>query len=43
MTHYSVGATESQWERPWEYEGEEIECTEVHQIEKLIKVWESVK
>jgi hypothetical protein len=28
-THYSVGATESQDERPYEYEEDEIECEEV--------------
>jgi len=40
-TYYSVGATECQDERPWEYE-DEIECTEVEkklvQIEKWIPV-----
>ena len=41
-THYSEGATEIQDERPWEYENE-IECTEVHIVEKLMKVWESVQ
>lgn len=40
-TGYSVGATEHQEERPWEYE-DEVECTEVHQVEKLVKVWEPV-
>lgn len=39
---YSVGATEEQDEGPWEYE-DEIECAEVHQIEKVVKVWEPVK
>lgn len=38
---YSVGATEQQDEGPWEYE-EEVECMEVHQVEKLKKVWELV-
>lgn len=38
---YSVGATESQDESPWEYV-KEVECTEVHQVEKLVKVWEAV-
>lgn len=38
-TRYMVGATESQDERPWEFE-EEIEAQEVHQLEKKIFVWE---
>jgi len=38
-TSYSEGATESQDERPWEYETE-IECTEVKIVEKLVKTWE---
>ncbi|MDN9010043.1 hypothetical protein [Brevibacillus laterosporus] len=40
-TGYSVGATECQDERPWEYE-DEVECIEVHQVEKMVKVWEAV-
>ncbi|MDD4779099.1 MAG: hypothetical protein PHT02_00650 [Tissierellia bacterium] len=40
-THYSEGATEMQDERPWEYDNE-VECTEVHQVEKVVKVWEAV-
>jgi hypothetical protein len=40
-TRYSVGATESQAEEPWEYE-DEVECTEVHIVEKLVKTWENV-
>ncbi len=39
--YYRHGATESQDERAWEYE-DEVECTEVHQVEKTIKVWEAV-
>jgi hypothetical protein len=39
--HYSEGATELQSEMPWEYE-DEIECTEVHPVEKVVKVWEAV-
>ncbi len=38
---YSVGATEMQHESPWEYETV-VECTEVHQVEKVVKVWETV-
>lgn len=41
-TCYSIGATEMQDEKPWEYDNE-IECTEVRQVEKLVKVWESCK
>lgn len=38
---YSVGATEIQDERPWEYT-DEVDCVEVHQVEKLVKVWQDV-
>ena len=38
MTTYSVGATEMQWEKPWEYE-EEVECTEVELKEVKVKKW----
>lgn len=38
---YSKGATEQQDESPWEYE-ELVECTEVHLVEKTIKIWEKV-
>lgn len=40
--HYSVGATELQDESPWEYE-KEVKCIEVHQVERLVKVWEPVE
>lgn len=40
-TWYSKGATEIQDEEPWEYD-DEIECTEVHIVEKLMKVWEPI-
>ena len=33
QTVYSVGATESQDESPWEYQ-DEVECTEVHAVEQ---------
>jgi hypothetical protein len=39
MTTYSVGATESQDESPWQYENR-IEVTLVREVEKTIKVWE---
>jgi hypothetical protein len=40
-TKYSVGATEGQDERPWEYLND-IEFTEVHQVEQVVKVWVAV-
>lgn len=40
-TDYSVGATEQQDECAWEYE-EEVDCIEVHLIEKTIKIWENI-
>lgn len=40
-TYYSEGSTESQDERPWEYETQ-VDCVEVHQVEKTVKVWEAV-
>lgn len=42
LAYYSVGATESQDESPWEYE-QEVECTEVHKVPKLVDIWEPVK
>ena len=39
-TSYSVGATESQDESPYEYEGDEIECKQVFPVEKVITVYE---
>jgi RNA-splicing ligase RtcB len=41
-TTYSVGATEQQDERPYEYDPDEIECPEVHKVPKTIEVWERV-
>ena len=41
-TYYQVGATESQDERPWEYD-DEVECTEVVQQEVTIMAWVPVK
>ena len=40
--HYSVGATEIQNERAYEYDTE-VEPVEVEQIEKIVMVWEKVK
>ena len=39
---YSEGATEYQAESPFEYEPEYVLCTEIRQVEKLVKVWEVV-
>jgi hypothetical protein len=41
-TTYNVGATEYQDERPWEHDTD-VDCEEVHQVEKLVKVWEPVQ
>ena len=41
-TYYSVGATEMQYESPWEYE-ESVECTEVELKEVLVKKWVEVQ
>ena len=38
---YSEGATECQDESPWEFD-DEIECTEVHKVERVIELWEPV-
>lgn len=35
QTFYSRGATESQDERPWEYE-DKVECVEVEPYEKIV-------
>lgn len=40
-TSYSVGATESQDERPWEYQ-DEVECTEVVPQEIVVTRWVEV-
>lgn len=42
-TNYSCGATEMQDESPYEYEPDEIECSEVVQVTKTITVYEKVK
>lgn len=40
-TNYSVGATECQDERPWEYK-DDVECTEVEQRDVVVKKWVAV-
>jgi hypothetical protein len=42
LTHYSVGATEQQDERPWEDE-DEVDAVLVREVAKLVKVWEPVR
>ncbi len=42
QTSYSVGSTEYQDERPWEYE-DEVDCTEVELKEVVVKQWVSVE
>ena len=37
---YSKGSTENQDGKPWEYDGEAIECKEVFKKEKVIIVYE---
>lgn len=39
-TNYSVGATESQDESPYENSPDEIECSEVRSVEKTVTVYE---
>lgn len=39
---YSHGSTESQEERPFEYDPDEIECQELEAVEKTIVVYEPV-
>ena len=39
-TRYSVGATESQDERPYEYDPDEVECPEVFPREITVTVYE---
>lgn len=42
MTDYSVGATEEQDERPFQYAAEEIECDEVEPREKMVVTYVKV-
>lgn len=42
-TTYSIGATESQDESPYDYEPDEIECEEVFPVEKVVFVYEPRK
>lgn len=38
QTYYSVGATECQYESPWEYD-DEIICTEVKKKSVVVEQW----
>lgn len=38
QTYYSVGATEMQYERPWEYE-DKVKCTEVEKRKVMREEW----
>ena len=42
QTYYRVGATEYQYEGPWDGEAE-VECTEVVPTEKLVTIYETVQ
>lgn len=42
-TTYSVGATESQDEAPYEYEEDLIECEEVQPFQELVTVYKPIK
>lgn len=43
MTSYSVGATECQDESPFEYDDDEITCTEVYPREVTVVKWTPVQ
>lgn len=43
MTTYSEGATECQDESPWEYDDDEVKCTEVELKEVKVKKWVPVE
>lgn len=42
-TSYSTGATEEQWEAPFEYDDDIIECEEVKEVEYTAKKWVPVE
>lgn len=42
-TNYSVGSTEQQDERPYEFDAAEIECPELVAVEKTVTVYEVKK
>lgn len=42
QTQFSVGATEQQDERPYEYDGDFIEFQEVKAVQKTITIYEAI-
>jgi ribosomal protein S17 len=42
-TRYKSAATEIQDEKPYQYDGDEVECDEVRPVEKKVIVFEEVK
>ena len=42
-SNYSIGSTEYQNERPWEYDEDEVECEEVVPVEKKVIIYEPIK
>ena len=43
VSQYSRGATEVQDESPYEYSADEVECPEVHGVERTVIVYELVQ
>ena len=43
QVYYSVGATEYQDEGPFSNEGDMIECTQMEEVEELVKVYKPLK
>jgi len=41
-TVFSVGATECQDERPYEYDDDDIECPEVKKVPVIVEEWKPV-
>lgn len=41
-TYFTMGATDQQDHAPFEYEDDEIECPEVHQVPTTVLTWEEV-
>lgn len=42
QANYSVGATECQWERPWEHV-DKVVCTEVEKKQVMVEKWVPVE
>lgn len=40
--NYTQGATENQFERPFENASDEVEVDEVKKVQKLVDVWEKI-